>query len=378
VKRIALSQRDGLLDGITAFKRDSVFTWEVPLLVESSFNSAEQLLELGIEGLIGPVRDLENAMELRQLGIPVVNISLPLPGLPGVCFDYQHFGVCAAEHFLDRGFQHFYFFSYFQVPVFLERQQGFAATLKKAGHRCVSVKCEVRNRGAQRFRHLSLDPDALVESLRSLNKPAAIFAANDYCGFNILAACSRAGLRVPEDIAVLACDNETQYCELSTPTLSSIDRNNWEVGYQAGRMLENLLLGHKPKPLHLRIPAKGVALRESSDLQTVHHPRAAAALRLMRADLRSCSSVQAVAEQLGMARRSLERDFRDATGLSLLEMLQKLRLEAAERLLHERPDFTVERVALDAGFPNVISMQKAFRDAHGLSAAEFRARSQEQ
>jgi LacI family transcriptional regulator len=341
-------------------------------LEESYVASAEQLRQLGIEGVIGPLRDLECAMELRSLGIPVVNTALPLAGLPGVCFDYHQFGVLAAEHFLTRGFRNFYFFSYFQLPVFFERRQGFAAALKKAGHQCVNVECEIPNRGAQKFRQLPIDPDALIIKLLSLARPAAIFAANDYCGFNILAACSQAGLRVPEDIAVLACDNEPQYCELSTPPLSSIDRNNWEVGYQAARLLETLLLGKKPECQHLRIPAKGVVLRESSDVHTVHHPRAAAALRLMRTDLRSCSSVQSIAEQLSVARRSLERDFRDATGLSLLDMLQKLRLEAAERLLRERPEFTIERVALDAGFPNVVSMQSVFRDAHGVTAGEFR------
>jgi len=52
--------------------------------------------------------------------------------------------------------------------------------------------------------------------------------------------------------------------------------------------------------------------------------------------------------------------------------LDYLRLMRALRLLKEKPGYSVEAVALDAGFNSVRTMQRKINDAVGLTPGEFR------
>jgi hypothetical protein len=46
-------------------------------------------------------------------------------------------------------------------------------------------------------------------------------ACNDICGRELLRACAAAGLRVPDDVAVVGVDNDELMCALSNPPASS-------------------------------------------------------------------------------------------------------------------------------------------------------------
>jgi LacI family transcriptional regulator len=68
-------------------------------------------------------------------------------------------------------------------------------------------------------------------------------ACNDFCGRQVLQACAAAGLRVPEEIAVIGTDNDEMTCELSNPPLSSIALNLEDAGYKAARLLHRMIYG---------------------------------------------------------------------------------------------------------------------------------------
>jgi DNA-binding LacI/PurR family transcriptional regulator len=55
-------------------------------------------------------------------------------------------------------------------------------------------------------------------------RPSAVFAYNDEYAFLLLAALQDAGLRVPEDIALVGCD-DLPLCELTRPRLTSMHSN---------------------------------------------------------------------------------------------------------------------------------------------------------
>ena len=59
----------------------------------------------------------------------------------------------------------------------------------------------------------------------------------------MLDACRRAGLRVPDEVAVIGVDNDSNLCNLCTPPLSSIDVNPSRVGYEAAALLTRLMRG---------------------------------------------------------------------------------------------------------------------------------------
>jgi LacI family transcriptional regulator len=72
--------------------------------------------------------------------------------------------------------------------------------------------------------------------------PDAIFASNDNCAVGCIVALKKAGLRIPEDIAVVGFNNDP----LSTvvePNLTTINYPGYKMGEEAARILINHLNG---------------------------------------------------------------------------------------------------------------------------------------
>ncbi len=71
--------------------------------------------------------------------------------------------------------------------------------------------------------------------------------------------------------------------------------------------------------------------------------------------------------------RTLLRRFKQATGLAPLQYQQRLRVEAAKRLL-ETSAAAVNRIVWEVGYEDVSSFQRLFRRETGLTMAEYRQR----
>ena len=66
------------------------------------------------DGIIARIGNARMADEIAALEVPVVNVSgivLPKDPFPRVTSDLSATGKLALEHFLDRGFRHFAYFS---------------------------------------------------------------------------------------------------------------------------------------------------------------------------------------------------------------------------------------------------------------------------
>lgn len=70
--------------------------------------------------------------------------------------------------------------------------------------------------------------------------PQAIFAASDLLALGAVRALKEHGLRIPEDIAVIGCD-DIEACKYTTPTLTTIRQNKERLGVLAAHMLFDLM-----------------------------------------------------------------------------------------------------------------------------------------
>jgi LacI family transcriptional regulator len=75
-------------------------------------------------------------------------------------------------------------------------------------------------------------------------RPTAIFAANDLMALGAIYAVQEAGLRVPEDIAVVGYDDR-EIASLSQPTLTSVRMPCYEMGEASAKLLLHLLEKHR-------------------------------------------------------------------------------------------------------------------------------------
>lgn len=73
-----------------------------------------------------------------------------------------------------------------------------------------------------------------------------------------------------------------------------------------------------------------------------------------------------------MSPRNLTRAFRQATGISVKDFSQRVRLEVAANLL-EDPEARVESVATHCGFKDARQLRRLWKEAHGVSPARWKA-----
>ena len=100
-------------------------------------------------------------------------------------------------------------------------------------------------------------------------------------------------------------------------------------------------------------------------------PIVAEALKLIWTHSHRELSVEQIADELPVSRRTVERRFQAATGRTVIEEITRCRLSRAKRLLAET-DLPVKNVAHLSGFPSEEQMRIVFRQQETHAPSEYR------
>jgi LacI family transcriptional regulator len=93
-----------------------------------------------------------------------------------------------------------------------------------------------------------------MQSLLALQpRPDAVFCYNDQIAIGAIEATIAAGLRVPEDVAIIGCGNMPYNDYLRVP-LSSIEHGTAELGRVAGELALELTTQPEQPPKHILVP----------------------------------------------------------------------------------------------------------------------------
>ncbi len=322
------------------------------------------------QGAIAVINNLDEARNARRLGFPVVcvNGNVRNPGLPRVMPDYYAGGKMAAEHLLDRGPQRLAYCGLKGPWYSAECKRGFVDRAKRA-----KVPCEVFDMPPNRNLRASWRErrSAVATWLKTLQAPIAILAVHDYRARVLIDECQRLGLNVPHDVAVLGMDNDLTACEFCQPTLSSVSRAAWKIGYEAARMLHHLMGGRAVRSLDVRIPPGGVVARRSTDTITVEDPHVRAAVHFMRDHLHEAFGLERVLEHLDVSRRLLHERFQRLLGRPPYEYLCGLRVERAKQLLSIPNRVKMRKIAAECGFRSPARMRLVFQRMTGTTPLEY-------
>ena len=306
-------------------------------------------------------------------GIPTVDLDdqAPSSGLPTVQSDQEAIGALAAKHLLERGFARFAFIGYPQFEWSRRRRIGFTAAVQAAGYDCDEhSETEPVSWGHQQTAWEG-EIEGMSRWIAQLTKPLGLMACNDYRGVQVLDACRRADVAVPEEVAVIGVDNEILACELAAPPLSSIIPDCRRIGYVAAEMLDQLIRRERLSEPRRQIVPYGMITRQSSDVMAIPDPMLAAALRFIRESACAGIRVEDVLEHVAVSRSVLQRRFRMTLGRTIHSAITAVRIERVKQLLSET-DLPLAGVAERAGFSHVDYMSTAFRKASGSSPGVFR------
>ena len=217
--------------------------------------------------------------------------------------------------------------------------------------------------------------NSLVEWIEQLPRPTAVLCWSAARGRQVTEACHYAGIRVPDEIAVLGGDYDELMSHISSPPLSTIDQPAEQIGYAAARLLEGMMRGKKPRKRPVLFPPTRIVVRHSTDTLAIDDEMVRDALRLIRARAHEDIRVSDVVRELAVARRALEQRFVRLVGRSPAEEIRRVRIEEAKRMLVET-DRSVAEISRATGFGHQDLLSRVFRRSAGLTPTEFRRQHQ--
>jgi LacI family transcriptional regulator len=325
------------------------------------------------KGLIASVLTAGLCKLLLGLRHRTVNVASVVPGLPfpQVRVDHRLVGQAAAEHLRHCGLQHFAFVGNAHHLYSTERETGFRDALAAVGHAADHYYERHARSYRQRGRLLVLD-ERLRRWLQALPKPVGIFAGHDVWALQVVEACRLAGLRVPEDVAVVGVDNDDLLCELARPSLSSVIVPAERVGYEAAALLDRLLAGDTPPRDPILIPPPGVVSRKSSDVLAIDDPVVAQTVRFLRDSAHLPLRVSDVLRAVPVSRRALERRFQAVRQRGLAAEIRRLHVDKAKQLL-ANSELPMQTIADRCGFSSQYQFSRAFRREVGTTPTAYRA-----
>lgn len=329
------------------------------------------------DGIIARIGTPAAARRVRAVGVPTVNISaIELPGVdfPRVATDLVAAGRMAAEHLLDRGFVHFAYYGLTHRAYVDRHYRGFAQAVAAVSNDCPFFGT-TSDSGAGTRTAWSTRQSSLARWLKSLVKPVAVVTWTTELGRELIQACRREGLLVPEQVVVLAADNDELLCEACSPSLSGIALTSERIGFEAARLLDRLMRGEPPPPGPLLLEPTGVVARQSTDTLAVDDPDLARAVAFIRSHATDPIQVADVLREVPVSRRWLERRFREVLGRGPAAEIRRVRLARAKSLLAET-DLPVPEVARLAGFGAREYLAAVFKAELHTSPRQYRNRTQ--
>src|SRR3954468_6196131 len=335
-----------------------------------------KMKQWGGAGIIARIADDRTAQAVIDAHLPTIAIGLtdeqmspgsPLSKFSEISSDPVEGSRVAADHLLERQLVQFAYVG--------RNDRGWSGRREKAFRTYLAERhFDVHTYKAPKLRKDRVwekEQAFLARWLSALPRPIGVFACDDDRGREVLEACKLADLRVPEDVAVVGVDNDEVFCELADPPLSSVALNAETAGYRAAALLDAMMHGRERKRRQIVVEALGVVTRRSTDIVAVDDDEITNALRFIRRQHGCNISVDRVAAEVGLSRRSLEKRFREVTGRTILESVQLTRLERAKRLLRETT-YPISKVAELAGFGSAGYFIQFFQKQVGKTPRKYR------
>jgi LacI family transcriptional regulator len=365
---LALTER--LQQGILDFAREQG-DWTITQVPEMLNSSLAWLRHWPGDGAIVFITTKEDARIARGLSIPIVNLAAhrKCSGIPTVTVDHHAIGRLAAAHLLGLRFQRFAFYGTQGKLYSEQRRHGFTHAVTAAGGECEVLTASDLTRRRTKWTD---QEEELDRWLRSFRLPIGLMASTDWRAGMVLDACARLKMRIPEDIAVIGVDNDPIVHQLRQPALSSVSRNDREVGYRAAEMLLRLIRGDCNLREITLIPPDGVVQRHSTDTLAITDPQVSKAVEHIHKHLSEPFGMEIILARATVSRRQLEHRFHASLGCSPYAFICRLRVEKAKRLLCEPEKRTLTDIAAACGFTDLRRFRLVFQRIAGLTAAEYR------
>jgi LacI family transcriptional regulator len=306
----------------------------------------------------------------RKKGVAVIGIDIrePVQGVPNIVPDDYTIAQIALTHFIDRGFFQLAFCGFEGIHWSFKRGKHFVELAEAQGLHVA----EYQIKNVQEAFFLDEALLAITGWLKNLTYPLGLLACNDDCGKIVSTACESAGIRIPEDIALLGVDNDEMVCLPNSSPLSSIVQNFEKSGFEAAELLDRIMKGQeKLADRRIVIQSTHVVARHSTDILATDDPEITTALQYIRQNINQPIGIPDVVAATMMSRRALEYRFQKVLGRSIGSLIRSQRTARISKLLIET-NLTISQIANELGYTSAEHIARYFRREKGMSPSEFR------
>lgn len=226
----------------------------------------EQLMARRVDAMLiaSAQSSVESLHRIEERKIPYILIDRFFPDLSAnfVGVDDEAVGLMATTHLIDQGCRRIAHIRGSATSTALGRVKGYRRALLERQlaplpEHILSIGSSGDDRGAQG------GYQATVELLNTKKRPDGIFCFNDPIALGVMRAILEAGLRIPEDIAVVGCGN-VLYADLLRVPLTSVDQDSAAIGTIAAERALALIAAKTPAPPKIELLNPRLIVRASS------------------------------------------------------------------------------------------------------------------
>ena len=207
----------------------------------------DQLLARRVDVLIiaSTQSTVETFRRLEDQKIPYVLIDRKFDGLAAnfVGVDDEAVGALAATHLVEVGCRRIAHIGGPAVSTALGRADGFRLALRANRLASPAEYVVMREHGDDAGEASGYE--AMKRLLELKQRPDGVFCYNDPTAMGAMKAVLEAGLRVPEDVAIVGCGN-VAYADFLRVPLTSVDQQCDAIGDRTARMALGLLENGAP------------------------------------------------------------------------------------------------------------------------------------
>lgn len=236
---------------------------------EKETKTVEALLNARVDGIIAShgkeTRNYEHFRKIKEKGIPLILFDRSNDELEvsHVVIDDYLGGYKATEHLIQQGCKRIaHFTNTRKISIYRERLRGYREALQSHGIRYDENLVVESN--------LQLDDgrNSMLKLLKQKNLPDAVFSASAYGAMGALQILKEKGIRVPQQVAVVAFSNEP-FTWFTEPALTTVDQHPTRMGNAAAEIFMEEVNATKEKFIPQKIVLKPELIIRGSSLRKV-------------------------------------------------------------------------------------------------------------
>lgn len=289
-------------------------------------------------------------------------------------------GRLAAWHLVEQGCRTFGYVGFSKQRQSAIERKEFSHQLRRLGRRARRARMFMTYASSRRWWERVMR--SLGQWVGRLEPPAGVLVARPGLARAVADLALRQGIRIPQDLAIVAADDDPVVCALH-PALTAVHFDYAEQGYQAAALLDRLIDGERPPDRAVLIDPTLVG-RRSTDRKTLGDPVVARALLYIeqhcteRFDWRTLDTGESdrmgprhVAEAVGLSQSALGERMRAARGRTIAQEIARARVAFARYQL-EHSEWKMPVIVHESCFGSYAAMLRAFRRHLGAAPSALR------